>query len=85
MTIFQICVKRNCTTWMLHSQNIREINPANLSFKGPLLLTGLFITALKQHFFQPDTLFDDALKDVIWRPGDVTIGTTDTAIHICGR
>ena len=61
---------------------MREVNPANLGFKGPLLLTGFFESVLQQHFFTPDGIFDDALKEVLWRPDDVAQGTTDSKIYI---
>ena len=62
--------------------SIKEINPANLSFKGPLLLTGFFETVLQQHFFTPESIFDDALKEILWRPDNNHQGTTDTKIYI---
>ena len=61
---------------------IREINPANKGFKGPLLLSGFLTSALQQHFFTPSGIFDDALKDILWRPEDTAQGTSDTAIYI---
>jgi hypothetical protein len=61
---------------------LREVNQANLGFKGPLLLTGFFVSVLKQHFFTPDGLFDDALKDILWRADNPENGTTDAKIYI---
>ena len=57
------------------------VNPANLGFKGPLLLTGFFTTVLQQHFFTPAGVFDDALKEILWRPDNPT-GTTESKIYI---
>jgi len=62
--------------------SIREVNPANLGFKGPLLLTGFFKTALQQHFFTPAGIFDDALKEILWRADNTSQGITDTKIYI---
>jgi hypothetical protein len=63
---------------------IKEINAAsgNKGFKGPLLLTGFLMSCLRQHFFTPDGIFDDALKDILWQPEDTAQGTTDTKIYI---
>jgi len=64
--------------------SVREIHVSsgNPSLKGPLLLTGFFESTLKQHFFTPDSLFDDSLKDILWRPKNDYQGTTDTNIYI---
>ena len=61
---------------------MKEVNPANLGFKGPLLLTGFFRSVLQQHFFTPDGLFDDALKETLWKLENPSQGTTDTRIYI---
>lgn len=61
---------------------MREVNPANLGFKGPLLLTGFFETALQQHFFTPDAIFDDALREILWKPDNAGTGVVDTKIFI---
>jgi len=65
--------------------SITEVNPANLGFKGPLLLTGFFESALQQHFFTPDGIFDDALKAILWRPDNASQGITDTRINIATK
>jgi hypothetical protein len=62
--------------------NIKEVNPANLGLKGPLLLSGFFETVLQQHFWTPDGIFDGDLKDMLWRPDDTITGTTGTRIYI---
>jgi len=63
---------------------VREIHwdSGSRALKGPLLLTGFFESTLKQHFFTPDSLFDDSLKDILWRPKNDYQGTTDTNIYI---
>jgi len=61
---------------------ILEINPTNHSLKGPITVTGFFVSTLEQHFFHPDSLFDDALKDILFRPDHAFQGTTDTKIYI---
>ena len=60
---------------------IKEVNPANLGFKGPLLLTGFFNVALQQHFLTPSGLFDDSLK-CFWQPDDTAQAITATKIYI---
>jgi len=40
------------------------------------------VSVLRQHFFNPAGIFDDALKDVLWAADDVPQGTTDTKIYI---
>jgi len=64
---------------------VREVNPANLGFKGPLLLTGFLESALQQHFFTPDGIFDDALKEILWRDDNVTQDTVGTRIFIATK
>jgi len=61
---------------------IKEVNPANLGFKGPLLLTGFFESVLQQHFFTPSGIFDDALKEILWSPDNSYQGTTESKIYI---
>jgi len=61
---------------------LKEVNPANLGLKGPLLLTGFFVSALQQHFFTPDGIFDDALKEILWGSDSPADGTTEAQIYI---
>jgi hypothetical protein len=58
------------------------IDLSQLGFKGPLLFDGFFKTVLQQHFIGADSLFDPALKSILWRPTNQTTGQSDTRIYI---
>ena len=61
---------------------MQNINPSNFGFKGPLLVNGFFKSVLQQHFFTPSGIFDDSLKEILWRPDEPIQGTTDSKIYI---
>jgi hypothetical protein len=47
----------------------RSLRRQNFS---PMLLSGIVVDVLRQHFGNPSSIFDPLLQDRIWRPSDAT-------------